>query len=66
MAGTGKADVATDVARSGRCGPVTTSEESKTYEAGEVLLVPAETANAVRNPGSGRATELATYVVEKG
>jgi quercetin dioxygenase-like cupin family protein len=41
-------------------------QEPKTYEAGEVLLVPAETAHAVRNGGSGRATELATYVVEKG
>jgi len=41
-------------------------EEPKTYEAGEVLLVPAETAHAVRNPGNGNAAELATYVVEKG
>jgi quercetin dioxygenase-like cupin family protein len=41
-------------------------EEPKTYEAGEVLLVPAETVHAVRNPGSENASELATYVVEKG
>jgi quercetin dioxygenase-like cupin family protein len=41
-------------------------EEPKTYEAGEVLLVPAETVHAVRNPGSGNAAELATYMVEKG
>src|SRR5215475_13632720 len=36
-----------------------------TYEAGDVLLVPAETVHAVRNVGSGNAAELATYVVEK-
>ena len=38
----------------------------KTVEAGEVLLVPAETVHAVRNVGGGNAAELATYVVEKG
>src|SRR5262245_1351409 len=38
----------------------------KTYSAGEALMVPAETAHAVRNVGSGNAAELATYVVEKG
>jgi quercetin dioxygenase-like cupin family protein len=37
-----------------------------TYEAGEVLLVPAGVVHAVRNVGSGNAAELATYVVEKG
>ena len=36
-----------------------------TLDAGEVLLVPAETVHAVRNVGSGNAAELATYVVEK-
>ena len=41
-------------------------EEPKSYEAGEVLLVPAETVHAVRNVGNGKAMELATYVVEKG
>ena len=37
-----------------------------TVDAGDVLLVPAETVHAVRNVGSGNAAELATYVVEKG
>jgi len=36
------------------------------YEAGDALLVPAETVHSVRNVGSGNAAELATYVVEKG
>jgi quercetin dioxygenase-like cupin family protein len=36
-----------------------------TLNAGDVLLVPAETIHAVRNVGSGNAAELATYVVEK-
>jgi quercetin dioxygenase-like cupin family protein len=39
---------------------------ARTYNAGEVLLVPAETAHSVRNVGSGNAAELATYFVEKG
>jgi quercetin dioxygenase-like cupin family protein len=34
--------------------------------AGEVFFVPAETFHTARNPGSGNAAELATYVVEKG
>jgi quercetin dioxygenase-like cupin family protein len=38
----------------------------RTYNAGDALLVPAETVHAVRNVGSGDAAELATYVVEKG
>jgi quercetin dioxygenase-like cupin family protein len=37
-----------------------------TVEAGEGLTVPAETVHAVRNVGSGPASELATYVVETG
>jgi quercetin dioxygenase-like cupin family protein len=37
-----------------------------TLEAGDVVLVPAETVHAARNVGSGNAAELATYVVEKG
>jgi quercetin dioxygenase-like cupin family protein len=37
-----------------------------TLNAGDVLLVPAETIHAVKNVGSGNAAELATYVVEKG
>jgi quercetin dioxygenase-like cupin family protein len=40
--------------------------EPKTYDAGEALMVPAETVHAVKNPGNGPAAELATYVVEKG
>jgi uncharacterized protein YaiE (UPF0345 family) len=40
-------------------------EQPKTYSAGEALMVPAETVHAVRNVGTGRAAELATYVVEK-
>ena len=34
--------------------------------AGEGLIVPAETVQAVRNVGPGNASELATYIVEKG
>jgi quercetin dioxygenase-like cupin family protein len=37
-----------------------------TANAGESLIVPAETVHAVRNVGTGNAAELATYVVEKG
>ena len=37
-----------------------------TLNAGDVLLVPAETIHAVRNVGTANAAELATYVVEKG
>jgi quercetin dioxygenase-like cupin family protein len=37
-----------------------------TVEAGEGLTVPAETVHAVRNVGWAPASELATYVVEKG
>ena len=36
------------------------------YNAGQALLVPAETVHSVRNVGDGIAAELATYVVEKG
>jgi hypothetical protein len=39
---------------------------AKTYVAGEVSMVPAETIHAVTNVGDGNAAELATYVVEKG
>jgi quercetin dioxygenase-like cupin family protein len=35
-------------------------------KAGDALIVPADTVHAVTNPGSGRAAELATYIVEKG
>ena len=41
-------------------------QESITANAGEALTVPAETVHAVRNVGTGKASELATYVVEKG
>ena len=37
-----------------------------TLNAGDVLLVPAETVHAVKHAGAGNAAELATYVVEKG
>jgi quercetin dioxygenase-like cupin family protein len=40
--------------------------EPKTYSAGEALMVPADTVHSVKNVGDGNATELATYVVEKG
>ncbi len=34
--------------------------------AGDVLFVPAETVHSARNVGAGVASELATYIVEKG
>jgi quercetin dioxygenase-like cupin family protein len=34
--------------------------------AGDVLFIPAGTPHAVKNVGSGKAAELATYIVEKG
>ena len=37
-----------------------------TFNAGDVLTVPAGAIHVVRNVGSGNAAELATYVVEKG
>ncbi len=39
---------------------------AKTFNAGEALIVPAETVHAVRNVGEGNGAELATYVIEKG
>ena len=41
-------------------------QRARTFNAGEVLTVPAGVVHAVRNAGSGNAAELATYVVEKG
>jgi quercetin dioxygenase-like cupin family protein len=41
-------------------------EVSRTYHAGEVLMVPAETIHSVSNVGLVDAAELATYVIEKG
>ena len=38
----------------------------RTVSAGDALMVPAESVHAVRNVGRGNATELATYIVEKG
>jgi quercetin dioxygenase-like cupin family protein len=37
-----------------------------TLNAGDVLFIPAGTPHAVKNVGSGKAAELATYIVEKG
>jgi quercetin dioxygenase-like cupin family protein len=37
-----------------------------TLETGDVLFIPYGTTHAVRNVGSGNASELATYIVEKG
>jgi quercetin dioxygenase-like cupin family protein len=37
-----------------------------TLKAGEVLFIPYGGVHAVRNVGSGKAAELATYIVEKG
>jgi quercetin dioxygenase-like cupin family protein len=37
-----------------------------TAKAGDVLFVPARTAHSARNAGTGKASELATYIVEKG
>jgi quercetin dioxygenase-like cupin family protein len=37
-----------------------------TLKAGDALFIPAGTPHAVKNVGSGKAVELATYIVEKG
>jgi quercetin dioxygenase-like cupin family protein len=37
-----------------------------TLKAGDVLFIPHGTVHAVKNVGSGKAAELATYIVEKG
>ena len=37
-----------------------------TLKAGDVLFVPDGTIHSARNVGTGRAAELATYIVEKG
>jgi quercetin dioxygenase-like cupin family protein len=39
---------------------------SATLHAGDVLFIPAGTVHAAKNVGSDTASELATYVVEKG
>ena len=40
--------------------------ETVTAEAGDVLFVPAGAIHSARNAGTGKAAELATYIVEKG
>ncbi len=37
-----------------------------TLKAGDVLFIPTGTPHEVKNVGSGNASELATYIVEKG
>jgi quercetin dioxygenase-like cupin family protein len=37
-----------------------------TLKSGEVLFVPAGVAHSATNVGTGEASELATYIVEKG
>ncbi len=37
-----------------------------TLHAGEALFIPAGVAHLAKNVGSGKASELATYIVEKG
>ena len=41
-------------------------EPPKTLKAGEALFIPAGTIHSAKNVGKDEATELATYVVEKG
>ena len=41
-------------------------EPPVTLKAGDVLFIPAGTIHSARNVGTGRAAELATYIVEKG
>ena len=41
-------------------------EQPVTLKAGEVLFIPTGVVHSAKNVGSGSATELATYVVEKG
>jgi quercetin dioxygenase-like cupin family protein len=37
-----------------------------TLKAGDVLFIPHGTPHSAKNVGSGKAAELATYIVEKG
>ena len=41
-------------------------EPAVKLKAGDVLFIPAGKKHSVKNVGSGNATELATYIVEKG
>jgi quercetin dioxygenase-like cupin family protein len=42
------------------------SKPPVTLQAGEALFIPAGTIHAAKNVGTGKAAELATYIVEKG
>jgi quercetin dioxygenase-like cupin family protein len=42
------------------------TEPPVTLKAGDSLFIPAGTIHSAKNVGSGKASELATYVVEKG
>jgi quercetin dioxygenase-like cupin family protein len=42
------------------------NDPPKTLHAGDALFVPARTVHSAKNVGTGVASELATYVVEKG
>jgi quercetin dioxygenase-like cupin family protein len=37
-----------------------------TLKAGDALFIPAGATHTAKNPGTGKASELATYIVEKG
>ena len=41
-------------------------DRSVTARAGDVLFIPARVIHSAKNVGSGKAAELATYLVEKG
>jgi quercetin dioxygenase-like cupin family protein len=41
-------------------------QPTKTLKTGDVLFIPAGAAHGAKNVGSGNASELATYIVEKG
>ena len=41
-------------------------KETVTLKTGEVLFIPAGVKHAAKNVGSGKGSELATYIVEKG
>ncbi len=41
-------------------------QPARTLKAGDVLFIPAGAVHAAKNVGRGNASELATYIVEKG
>jgi quercetin dioxygenase-like cupin family protein len=41
-------------------------KQAVTLKAGDVLFIPAGVRHAAKNVGSGKGSELATYIVEKG